>query len=484
MKNSLVFELSRSGRKGYTLPALDVPDVPVEQLLPLGVTRDEGPPLPEVSELDVMRHFIRLSTMNHHVERGFYPLGSCTMKYNPKVNEEVAKLPGYASLHPMTPLDLCQGAFRLMYELGEYLTEIAGLDAITLQPAAGAQGELTGLLITRAYHTRNGDPRRKVITPDSAHGTNPASIRLAGYEVVTIPSDGEGLVDIEQLGNALSEDVAAFMLTNPNTLGKFEKNILKITKMVHDAGGIMYMDGANLNALLHIVRPGDMGFDVLHFNLHKTFSTPHGGGGPGSGPVGVKDFLKDYLPVPTLIKNENGGYGFDYNVPHSIGKLHSYYGNFTVLVKAYTYIRMLGAEGLKQVAEDSILNANYCMMKLEQHYHNPYPGPCMHECVLSGVNQKERGVKTLDIAKRLLDFGVHAPTIYFPLIVPEALMIEPTETESLESLDGFIEAMLMIDEESRSDPDRVKEAPHSTPVRRLDEVQAARKPVLTWRPQT
>jgi glycine dehydrogenase subunit 2 len=480
VKNSLIFEVSRKGRKGYTLPALDVPDVALEELLPVGVIRREGPRLPEVSEVDVVRHFVRLSTLNHHVDRGFYPLGSCTMKYNPKINEDVVRLPGFSKLHPMTPIELTQGAMRLMYELGEYLKEIAGLDAITLQPAAGAQGELTGLLISRAYHTRNGNPRGKVITPDSAHGTNPASIRLAGYDVVTVPSDREGLVDIASLGSVLSEDVAAFMLTNPNTLGKFEKNILRITEMVHDVGGIMYMDGANLNALLHIVKPGEMGFDILHFNLHKTFSTPHGGGGPGAGPVAVKDHLRDFLPIPTVVRKDNGECSFDYHVPHTIGRLHSHYGNFGVMVRAYAYIRMQGAEGLRQVAHDAILNANYVMKNLEALFSNPYPGPCMHECVLSGVMQKERGVRTLDIAKRLLDYGIHAPTVYFPLIVPEALMIEPTETESLESLDEFIEAMKAIDEESRSDPARVREAPHTTPVRRLDEVQAARQPILRW----
>jgi glycine dehydrogenase subunit 2 len=481
MKSKLIFELSKPGRKGFTLPPPDVPDVDPGDLVPRELLRKEGPGLPEVSEPDVMRHFIGLSTMNHHVDRGFYPLGSCTMKYNPKVNEEVAKLPGFARLHPMTPLDLCQGAFQLMYELGEYLKEISGLDAITLQPAAGAQGELTGLLVARAYHEKNGAARKRVITPDSAHGTNPASIRLAGYEVVSVPSDDEGLVDIEKLGAALSEDVAAFMLTNPNTLGKFEKNIVKIARMVHDVGAVMYMDGANLNALLHIVKPGDMGFDVLHFNLHKTFSTPHGGGGPGAGPVAVKQHLYEFLPVPILVRKARGEFSLDYSVPRSIGKVHSYYGNFGILVRAYAYIRMLGAEGLRAVAHDAILSANYVMKRLEPAYVNPYPGPCMHECVLSGERQKERGVKTLDIAKRLLDYGMHAPTVYFPLIVHEALMIEPTETESLESLDEFVDAMLAIDEESKSDPEKVKNAPYTTPVRRLDEVTAARQPVLRWK---
>jgi glycine dehydrogenase subunit 2 len=482
MKGKLIFELSKPGRRGFTLPELDVPDTDPRDMLPEGVVRKEGPGLPEVSEPDVVRHFIGLSTMNHHVDKAFYPLGSCTMKYNPKVNEEVAKLPGFARLHPMTPLDLCQGAFRLMYELGEYLKEISGLDAITLQPAAGAQGELTGLLVARAYHKKNGDPRKSVVTPDSAHGTNPASIRLAGYEVVSVPSDAEGLVDIEKLGSLLSKDVAAFMLTNPNTLGKFEKNIVKIARMVHDAGAVMYMDGANLNALLHVVKPGEMGFDILHFNLHKTFSTPHGGGGPGSGPVAVKKHLYEFLPVPLLVRKEGGEFSLDYGVPRTIGKLHSYCGNFGIMVRAYTYIRMLGAEGLRGVARDAILAANYVMKRLEPAYANPYPGPCMHECVLSGVHQKERGVRTLDIAKRLLDHGLHAPTVYFPLIVQEALMIEPTETESLESLDGFVEAMLAIDRETKTDPEKVKEAPHTTPVRRLDEVLAARQPVLRWRP--
>ena len=480
MSNDLLFELSKAGRKGYTLPSLDVPEADLGTLLPESVVRDTGPGLPEVSEVDVVRHFVRLSALNHHVDKGFYPLGSCTMKYNPKVNEVVAAFPGFSRLHPMTPPDLTQGAMRLMFELGEYLKEIAGLDAVTLQPAAGAQGELTGLLIASAYHAKNGSPRKKVITTDSAHGTNPASIRLAGYEVVTVSSDTEGLVDIEKLGAALGDEVAVFMLTNPNTLGKFEKNILKITSMVHDCGALMYMDGANLNALLHIVKPGEMGFDILHFNLHKTFSTPHGGGGPGAGPVGVKEHLAGFLPVPTVIREGDGKYSFDYNIPGTIGKIHSYYGNFAVMVKAYTYIRMLGASGLRQVALDAILSANYIMKKLEPFYYNPFPGPCMHECVLSGVNQKERGVRTLDIAKRLLDFGVHAPTVYFPLIVQEALMIEPTETESLESLDVFIDAMKAIDSESLDAPEKLKAAPYTTPVRRLDEVQAARKPILKW----
>ncbi|MBL7074659.1 aminomethyl-transferring glycine dehydrogenase subunit GcvPB [candidate division KSB1 bacterium] len=492
MPEKLIFEISKKGKKGYSLPPLDIPER--DGLIPAHFLRNKDLGLLEVSEPEVIRHFINLSSMNHHVDKGFYPLGSCTMKYNPKVNEEIASWFCFTHIHPFQDEETVQGALRLMDELGRDLCEIGGMDRVTLQPAAGAHGELTGLLVMRAYHKLRGNPRRKVIITDSAHGTNPASIHLAGYEGVEIKSNPQGLVDLDALRGVMDEDVAAFMITNPNTLGLFETQILEVARVVHDAGALLYMDGANLNALMGIVRPGDMGFDVVHFNLHKTFSTPHGGGGPGSGPVGVKEHLAEFLPVP-LIKQRTleprskparpgiseemnrspaSRYYLDYELPNSIGRMHSFFGNFGVLVKAYVYIKMLGGKGLKRVAENALINANYVMEKLKSCYHLPYPGPCMHEFVLSAVKQKEMGVKALDVAKRLLDFDVHAPTVYFPLIVPEALMIEPTETEGKESLDHFIQAMEQIAGEAERRPEVVHNAPHTTPMKRLDEVRAAR----------
>jgi len=473
MTERLLFELSSEGRKGYSLPILDVPEVPVNTLLPKKYQRNEPPSLPELSELEVMRHFIHLSVLNHHVDKGFYPLGSCTMKYNPKINENLARLDGFAFTHPFQEEADVPGVLQIMGELGEYLKAIAGMDGITLQPAAGAHGEMTGIKIMRAYHEDRGNPRQKIILPDSAHGTNPASATISGYHTVQVKSTPEGLVDIDDLKAHLDQDVAGFMLTNPNTLGLFESQVMKIARLVHDVGALLYMDGANLNALLGIVRPGDIGFDIVHFNLHKTFSTPHGGGGPGSGPVGVKSHLIDYLPTPLVVRTKDG-FTLDHKRPKSIGKLQGFYGNFGVMLKAYVYIRMLGGPGLRKASQNAILNANYLMRILEKHFLLPHKQHAMHEFVLSGDWQKAKGVKTLDIAKRLLDFGLHAPTVYFPLIVHEAIMIEPTETESKESLDAFADAMITIAREVNENPDAILNAPSTTPVSRLDEGQAAR----------
>lgn len=476
----LIFEISRPGRKAYSLPECDVPVKPLREILGKDLLRTKGPELPEVSELDAVRHFTQISQRNHGVDSGFYPLGSCTMKYNPKVNEAVARYDGFTKLHPYQPEETAQGAMRLMYELGGMLSEITGMDRFTLQPSAGAHGELTGLMIIKAYHRNNGDVKRnKIIIPDSAHGTNPASAAVAGFNVVEVKSDEKGLVDLESLKSLMSDEIAGFMLTNPNTLGLFDENILKISEMVHEAGGLMYYDGANTNAILGITRPGDMGFDVVHINLHKTFSTPHGGGGPGSGPVGVKKHLENFLPVPLVVK-KGEEYFFDYERPLSIGKVRSFYGNFGVCVRAYAYILSMGPEGLKSVAENAVLNANYVAARLKDRYYMPIDRKCMHECVLSGDIQKKNGVSTLDIAKRLLDFGYHPPTTYFPLIVSEAIMIEPTECESKETLDGFIAAMRQIADEAENNPEMVHSAPHTTIVSRLDEALAARKPVLRY----
>ena len=476
----LIFEISKEGRIGYSLPEMDVPEEQIETLIPEEYIRTEEAGLPEVSELDIMRHYTDLSKRNHGVDSGFYPLGSCTMKYNPKINEDIARLPGFAHLHPLQDESTVQGSLELMYDLMQSLKEITGMDEVTLQPAAGAHGEWTGLMMIRAYHEANGDYNRtKVIVPDSAHGTNPASAVVAGFETITVKSDENGLVDIEDLKRVVGPDTAALMLTNPNTLGLFEKNILEMAEIVHNAGGKLYYDGANLNAIMSKVRPGDMGFDVVHLNLHKTFTGPHGGGGPGSGPVGVKKDLIPFLPVPVLVKQDEQ-YVFDYDRPRSIGRIKPFYGNFGINVRAYTYIRTMGPDGLKQVTENAVLNANYLMRRLAPYYDLPYNTHCKHEFVLSGRKQKKLGVRTLDIAKRLLDFGFHPPTIYFPLNVEEAMMIEPTETESKETLDAFIDAMIQIAKESEETPEIVQEAPHTTVVKRLDETQAARKPVLKY----
>ncbi|HOC05735.1 MAG TPA: aminomethyl-transferring glycine dehydrogenase subunit GcvPB [Bacillota bacterium] len=478
----LIFEKSVAGRIGYSLPAAELPLEGIEQLLPQDQVRQKLPLLPEVSEGDVIRHYINLSLLNHNIDRGFYPLGSCTMKYNPKVNEDVSRLPGFARLHPLVPEENAQGALELIYQLEQYLAEISGMDAVSLQPVAGAHGELTGLKIILAYHKARGDSRRQtILVPDSAHGTNPASAAMVGMKVVQVASDANGCVSLEDLRAKTDDTVAALMLTNPNTLGLFDVNIGAIADIVHGAGGLLYYDGANANAILGKVRPGDTGFDVVHLNLHKTFSTPHGGGGPGSGPVGVKSQLIPFLPVPRVVQGGEG-YSLDYNYPQSIGKIHSFYGNFAVNIRAYAYIRMLGAEGLKAVSEDAVLNANYIQARLKDAYHLEYDRLCMHEFVLSAKRQLAKGVKTLDIAKRLLDFGLHPPTVYFPLIIEEAMMIEPTETEGKETLDYFIEAMLQIAREAEENPEIVLGAPHTTPISRLDEVGAARNPVLKWQP--
>lgn len=479
----LIFELTKPGRIGYSLPDLDVPEINIAEVIPSDYLRVEEPELPEVSELDIMRHYTALSKRNHGVDSGFYPLGSCTMKYNPKINENVARFNGFAHIHPLQDVSTVQGAMELMYDLQEHLKEITGMDEVTLQPAAGAHGEWTGLMMIRAYHEANNDSARtKVIVPDSAHGTNPASATVAGFETITVKSNEDGLVDLEDLRRVVGPDTAALMLTNPNTLGLFEENILEMTEIIHSAGGKVYYDGANLNAVLSKARPGDMGFDVVHLNLHKTFTGPHGGGGPGSGPVGVKEDLIPYLPKPVLVKIEEG-YQFDYNRPHSIGRVKPYYGNFGINVRAYTYIRSMGPDGLKAVTENAVINANYMMRRLEPYFDLPYDRHCKHEFVISGRRQKKLGVRTLDIAKRLLDFGYHPPTIYFPLNVEECMMIEPTETESKETLDDFIEAMIQIAKEAEENPEIVQEAPHTTVVSRLDETLAARKPVLRYQKQ-
>ena len=477
-----VYEKSCCGRTAYSLPACDVPEVPLDELVPAGLRRTEPPRLPEISEIDLLRHFTGLSTLNFGVESGSYPLGSCTMKYNPKANEVAARLEGLSGLHPYQPESLVQGALELMYELEGWLAEIAGLARTTLQPAAGAHGELTGLLLMRAHHHAQGRDPKRIIIPDTAHGTNPASVVMAGYQPVAVASDARGGVDIASLEMLLDDDLAGLMLTNPNTLGVFDENITEIARLVHEAGGLLYYDGANSNAVLGVSRPGDMGFDIVHFNTHKTFSTPHGGGGPGAGPIVVRDTLAPYLPVPLVEKAEDGRLFLDYERPQSIGKMRTFYGNFGVLVRAYAYIRGLGPEGLRRVSETAVLNANYVMEGIRDLFAVPYEGRCMHEFVASATPLKEKyGVRALDVAKRLLDYGVHPPTTYFPLIVDEALMIEPTETESREDLDRLIDAFRQIVREAETDPDTLREAPLTMPVRRLDEAEAARHPILHQR---
>jgi glycine dehydrogenase subunit 2 len=472
----LLPDISQSGKIGCSLPTLDVipARLPPEELLRRELE------LPEVSEVELVRYFTLLSRLNYGVDTGFYPLGSCTMKYNPKWHEDIARLPGFASLHPYQALESAQGALQLMFELQEYLAEITGVSATSLSPMAGAQGELASLLMVKAYHQARGDRvRKKILVPDSAHGTNPATAAMCGFEVSTAPSNGEGNLDLERLKSMMSKQVGALTLTMPTTLGLFDPQITEISQLVHERGGLLCGDGANLNSLLGKVKFGDLGFDCVQLNLHKTFSTPHGGGGPGSGPVCVKANLADFLPSPLVAKN-NKGYTFA-SPSESIGSLGAAYGNFGVMVKAYAYIRSLGAAGLKEVSENAVINANYLKENLKDYYHLPYDRTCMHEVVFSGKRQKAEGVTTLDIAKRLLDYGFHPPTIYFPLIVEEALMIEPTETESKETLDAFIDAMREIAREAEENPEVVHTAPHNTPVRRLDEVTAARKPDLRWK---
>jgi glycine dehydrogenase subunit 2 len=474
MKEPLIYEISSPGRIGASLPPLDVPETEI----PAGWAREDLP-LPEVAEVDLVRHYVRLSQMNYAVDVGFYPLGSCTMKYNPKVNEVAARLPGFIHLHPLQDPATVQGAMALMYELQAYLAEIGGFAAVTLQPSAGAHGELTGVLMMRKYlHDRGETQRTKVLVPDSAHGTNPASTTMSGLEVVEIPSDRRGNVDLEALKANLDDRVVGLMLTNPNTLGLFDEHLLEVTRLVHEAGGLVYGDGANFNAILGICKPGEMGFDVLHYNLHKTFSTPHGGGGPGSGAVGVVERLAPYLPGPMVDREmTEEGPRYVWRMPErSIGRVKSFWGNFGVLVRAYTYIRLLGAEGLRAVAENAVLNANYLRARLKGVYPIPYgERTCMHEFVAQGRIEGAPEIRALDICKRLMDYGFHPPTMYFPLIVPEALMIEPTETESKETLDAFVEAMIKIAEEARTHPELLRMAPHQAPMRRLDEVRAARE---------
>ncbi|HBE79112.1 MAG TPA: aminomethyl-transferring glycine dehydrogenase subunit GcvPB [Firmicutes bacterium] len=478
----LIFEKSIPGKRAWLLPATAVPHYTASQSINAAILREIPPDFPELSEIDVVRHYTQLSSLNHGVDNGFYPLGSCTMKYNPKINEDLAAIPEFQHLHPLVPEKMAQGTLSLLAEMEDYLKAITGMDAFTLQPAAGAHGELTSLFILKAYlRSRSQEKRTKVLVPASAHGTNPASAAMAGFEIITVKCSTEGLVDLAHLKTLLNEDIAALMLTNPNTLGLFERDIYQIAAMVHQAGGLLYYDGANLNAIMGLTRPGDMGFDLMHLNLHKTFAAPHGGGGPGAGPVGVKDFLKPFLPLPVLAKNSSGYY-WDYQRPHSIGKIHGFYGNLAVTLKALLYIKAMGAEGLTQVSRDAVLNANYLRVKLRQYFELPYNRPCMHEFVLSANNLKPYHVRALDIAKRLLDFGIHPPTIYFPLIVEEAMMFEPTETEGLDTLNDFIEIMHQIYQEAVDSPAELTSAPHRTPITRVDETLAARNPKLRWKP--
>jgi glycine dehydrogenase subunit 2 len=477
----LIFEKSAPGKRGIELPPLDVPAVDAASELGRSHVRAEVEGFPEVSEIEVIRHFTRLSTWNYAIDLGMYPLGSCTMKYNPRVNEFVARLDGLATEHPYQPTELSQGVLRILSDLQKCLLEITGMDAVTLEPVAGAQGELAGLLMIRAYLEARGNPRKKVLIPDSAHGTNPASVVIAGYEVQNIKSNARGQLDTDHLREFATEDVAALMLTNPTTLGVFEERIAEIADILHQRGALLYMDGANMNALAGVTRPGDFGVDVMHLNLHKTFSTPHGGGGPGAGPVVVKNILEPYLPVPVVVEKEPGKFALDSNRPKSIGRVRAYCGNFGVLLRALAYTLAYGP-GIRQATEDAVVNANYLRKKLEGVFDLPYPLPSLHEVVFSDARQKKHGVNTMDIAKRLIDYGFHPYTTAFPLIVPGALMIEPTESESREECDLFVEAMRAIAEEAENNPELVKTAPHSTRVGRLDEVAAARKPVLRWKP--
>lgn len=482
--NKMIFDLSVKGRKAYALPKLDVPAPALEEMLPSEHLRQSELDFPELFEVDIIRHYTNLSNKNFGVDTGFYPLGSCTMKYNPKINEQMARLEGFSALHPLQDESTVQGALQLMYELDQALCEITGMSKMSLNPAAGAHGEFTGVTAIKAYHEHRGDFKRdKVIIPDSAHGTNPATVVMAGCDVIEVKSDENGLVDIEALKKVVGEDTCALMLTNPNTLGLFERHIKEITDIIHEAGGLVYYDGANANAILGHAKPGDMGFDVVHINIHKTFSTPHGGGGPGTGPIGVKKILEPFLPVPTVEK-EGDRYYLDYNRPHSFGRVKDFQGHFAIMVRALTYILTMGSDGLKEASTVAVLNANYIKAALKDDYKLAYDTLCKHECVFAGLKDSRDGeVRTLDVAKRLLDMGYHPPTVYFPLIVHEALMVEPTESESKETLDAFIAAMKEIAREARENPEKLKEAPLTTHVRRPDETLAARKPILKYEPE-
>ncbi|HMK51919.1 MAG TPA: aminomethyl-transferring glycine dehydrogenase subunit GcvPB [Thermodesulfobacteriota bacterium] len=476
----LIFEKGGKGRKGYSLPRWDVKEEEPKNLIPPHLLRRELEGFPELSEVDVVRHFTRLSQWNYGVDSGLYPLGSCTMKYNPKVNEEIARM--FYHIHPYSPQDLTQGILELMYELEGLLAEITGMDRVSLHPAAGAHGEFTGMLMIKACLQNRGEKRTKVLVPDTAHGTNPSSLSMAGYEMVGIRSNEKGIIAPEQVAGHMDEDVAAVMVTNPNTLGLFEEHLKEIAEIVHGKGGFVYCDGANLNALMGIVKLGDLGVDLVHINLHKTFSTPHGGGGPGAGPIAIKKELAPFLPIP-VIEKEGEACRFNYDRPQSIGKIRAFYGNFGVLVRAYAYILSLGAKGLRKATEMAVLNANYLMKGLKEYYDLPYDRPCMHECVFTDKLQERNHVSTLDIAKRLIDYGFYPPTIYFPLVVKGALMIEPTESESKEGLDRFINTMITIAQEAKENPDLLRQAPQRVKTRRLDEVLAARKPKLRWKPK-
>jgi glycine dehydrogenase subunit 2 len=480
---SLLFEMSSPGKKGYQLPELDVPEVDAASVLGAENTREEIANFPEVSEVEVIRHFTRLSTWNYGIDLGLFPLGSCTMKYNPRVNELVARTEGLAWAHPYQPESLSQGAMKVCEDLESALAEITGMDAVTLEPAAGAHGELTGVLLIRALLESRGNPRKRIIIPDSAHGTNPATAAIAGYAVENLKSNDKGVVDLAALERIVTDDTAALMVTNPNTIGVFEEEIVKVTELMHSRGALVYMDGANMNALVGVARPGDFGIDVMHLNLHKTFSTPHGGGGPGAGAVAVKKHLEPFLPAPRL-KRIGDLLSWDWNRPQSIGKVRAFYGNFGVLIRALAYIMAHGGPGLRQATLDALLNANYIRKGIEAYYEMPYKSPSMHECVFSDDRQAKHGVKTGDLAKRLIDYGFHPYTVAFPLIVHGALMIEPTETESKQELDSFIEAMIAIAKEVETDPQFVLKAPHLTRTSKVDEVSAARKPVVRWKPQS
>jgi glycine dehydrogenase subunit 2 len=476
---SIIFDKSVKGRMGVKLPKTDVPEISLNDNIDANLLRSEFAELPELTEPEILRHFINLSTKNHHVDKDFYPLGSCTMKYNPKINDALASLPGFSNIHPDQPESSIQGALQLMYELEEMLIEITGMDRVTLQPSAGSQGEFVGILMMKKYHESKGEKRKYIIIPETAHGTNPASVILGGFKTRQVKSDDRGRVDIEDLKSKIDDEVAGMMLTQPNTLGLFEDNIEEICKAIHQVDGIMYMDGANLNALVGLSRPADMGFDITHINLHKTFSTPHGGGGPGSGPIAVVDKLVPYLPIPMIDKVDDG-YKLSFGDDRSIGRIHSFFGNFGILVRAYVYIKMLGVEGLNEMTRKAILNANYLKSRLDKYYDIPFSEGTMHEFVASGVKQKSKGIKVLDIAKSLLDYGFHAPTIYFPINIPEAMMVEPTESETKETLDRFADALIEIDELILSNPEKLTDAPISTPVQRLNETKANREPDLRW----
>jgi glycine dehydrogenase subunit 2 len=479
--NKLIFEKEVKESNAFVLPPVDVPEVDIKESIPSSFWRGQEPGLPQVSEVEAVRHFTELSTRAYGVDSGFYPLGSCTMKYNPKINEWAARLPGLAGLHPCQPEDTIQGALQIYYEMQEILAEITGMDGFSLQPAAGAHGEMAGVMIIKAYHLNRSDVlRTKMMVPDSAHGTNPATANVVGFDVIEVKSNQRGLVDLDDLKAKMNEEVAGLMLTNPNTLGLFEEEIQEIAAIVHAAGGLLYYDGANLNGIVGVARPGDMGFDVVHVNLHKTFGTPHGGGGPGSGPVGVKSHLLKFLPRPVAVKEEDT-YRFNYDMPLSIGKVKNFYGNFGVIVKAYTYIKSLGAEGLKEACQHAVLNANYIRHQLREYYHIPVDRLCKHEFIANSKKQLDQnGISTMDIAKRLIDYGYHPPTVYFPLIVSEAIMIEPTETESKARLDEFLEAMRSIAREAAEEPELLINAPQNAVIKRVDEVTAARKPVVKW----